>query len=153
MTPRTLAAALPPKAARYLSRYIDPAAAFLAYHDGLTVGQAHSRARNAARSLGTSWPDRMAAGDLIDPIELLECLQECGLYGADPSEILEDCERVQAWIDAADAPQRLLLADWRDADTRALADVLHVTQRRAQQIVKRALEQGGAQGDLFGGEL
>jgi hypothetical protein len=148
-----MAAVLPVRAAAYLSRYIDPADAFLAHHDGLTVEQAHSHARNAARPLGTSWPDRIQTGDLVDPDDLLESLQACGLYGADPREIIEVCERVQARLDAANAPQTLLAADWRDADPAALADLFRVTQRRAQQIVKKALEQGGAQGDLFGGAL
>ncbi len=152
MTPRALAAALPAGADTYLSRYIDAADAFLAHADGLTVEQAHSRTRNARRPLGTSWPDRMAAGALCDHDELLESLQLCGLYDADPREIIEVCERVQARLEAADAPQRLLAADWRDADTATLAEMFGVTQRRAQQIKNEGIDRTGRQGDLFGEE-
>lgn len=147
-----MAAALTGGAVTYLSRYIDAADAFLAHADGLTVEQAHSRTRNARRPLGTSWPDRVPTGDLIDPVELRERLQACGLYSADPREIVEVCEAVKARLDAADAPQRLLLADWRGADTRALADALKVTQRRAQQIKKEGIDRANGQMDLFGGE-
>jgi hypothetical protein len=138
-------------------KYIDPAEAFLAEHDGLTVKKARQRARNAARSLGSSWPGTLAATARIDPEDPEETQQNRGLYGLGPLEMLAALDAVAEAIDAAQEDKtraRLIAAALREAETRQIADVFHVTQRRAQQIKKKQVEDAidSQQFALFEGE-
>jgi len=142
---RHMAAALPPAAAKYLGSYIGPADAFIAYMDGLTVAQARSRARNAARSFGSSWPDRMPSGALVDPTEMRETQRMCGPRGVDPFDFLCAIEAAREVMEADGAAQRLRMADMADADTRDMSDMFRLTQRLAQQVLaarRRALDAG-----------
>ncbi|MEL5849560.1 MAG: hypothetical protein U7M05_09385 [Candidatus Igneacidithiobacillus chanchocoensis] len=135
--------ALSPAARARVGEYIDPADAWLAEREGISQKKARNRARNLERSLGKSWPDRLPASALIDPGDPQAALQGQGLYGLDPAEILEALEAVTEAIKAAQADKtraRMLAAILRETDTRELADVFHVTQRRAQQIKKKQLE-------------
>lgn len=147
MTPRAaLIAALPREAQSMCQNgYIDPADAFISWATGLTPAQARSRARNSARSLGQGWPDRAALCDT-------EAIEFSGVFGDDPLQILLACEAAESALAARDAAKRLRLrlADLTDADTAKLADVFHLTKRRAQQIKAAALAAAGAgQLDLF----
>lgn len=143
MTPRArMLEALSPAARAMVGEYIDPAEAWLAEHDGLTLKKARELARNAERSLGSSWPDTLLAHARIDPEDPEETQQNRGLYGLDPLEMLAALEAVGAAIDAAQADEtraRLAAAALREADTREMADVFGVTQRRAQQIKKKQI--------------
>jgi len=133
MTPARLLAALPSAAqALAAAACLDPAAAFLAAHDGLTAEQARSRARNVRRSLGSSWPDRV-------PLCGLEDLDFAGIFTADPLDALLAAEAVQAALDAPGSEQRLAAAALRDIDTRQLADRDHITMRRVQQLRAQVL--------------
>lgn len=135
--------ALSPAARARVGEYIDPADAWLAEREGISQKKARNRARNLERSLGKSWPDRLPAGALIDPEDPEETQQNRGLYGLDPVEILEALEAVTEAIKAAQADKtraRMLAAILREADTRKLADAFGLTQRRAQQIKKKQLE-------------
>lgn len=151
MNRAALIAALPPAAqALCYAAHIDAADAFLAHHDGLTPKQAASRARNEARSLGKSWPDRLPASAIVDHCEALEIQQNCGLYGADPLDLLIAKEAATAACAAEDAAAVAVAADWAEADSRALADVFKLTRRRVQQIKKRqALAVAQGQGVLL----
>lgn len=142
MTPRAaLAASLPQAAQAFLSPHIDPADAFISWHAGLTPAQARSRARNSARGLGTSWPDRLPHGALIDPKEIAEIQQQCGLRALSPDEIIEAVEQAEAVLGGPEAALRLAQADTREVDTLALSKGCGISRRRAQQIKK-------ARGDL-----
>lgn len=156
MTPAShdprLVAALGPVARSYLSKYVDPADAWLAAQDGLFTKQARSRARNAARSLGSSWPDRLPVSTLIDPSDLLETQQECGFHALAPDAILEAVEAGIAALGGADAARLLAQADACEVDTRALADMSRLTQRRARQIKARRVALAECQMPLFTGE-
>lgn len=147
-----LVAALGPVAKSFLSRHIDPADAWLAAAEGLLHKQARSRARNAARSLGSSWPDRLSPDRLLDPAEMLETQHLCGLHAISPPELLEAVEAADGALNAADAAQRLAQADAREVDSRALAAVLGITQRRAQQIKAQRVDLAERQMPLFGNE-
>lgn len=156
MSPRHLAAALPPQAAKYLSRYIDPADAFIAACDGLSVRRAHSLARNAARSFGPSWPDRFPSPppnhdpDGTDAAAAaLENVQTHSLRQVDPLGILCAIETAIEALEAPGAGARMRQADLDEIDTAAMADMFGMTQRRAQQIKKAQIEMAGVQGDLF----
>lgn len=147
-----LVAALPPVARSYLSKHIDPADAWIASAEGLFKKQARSRARNAARSLGSSWPDRLPGTALIDPSEVAEIRHSCGLHALAPDEILEGLEAVAAALARKDAASLLAQASAREIDTAQLADVSKITQRRAQQIKARRVVLATAQMPLFGDE-
>jgi hypothetical protein len=134
-----------PAAARAMvdNKYIDPAAGFLAMNDGLTLEEACSRARNEARSLGSSWPDKLWSGALVDAEEIQKNLENHGIWGADPLQILEAVEAAACAIKAVQDDKtraRAAAAEIREADTHELATVFGVTQRRAQQIKKKQLE-------------
>ncbi|MDD4886978.1 MAG: hypothetical protein PHO64_08650 [Thiomonas sp.] len=153
---RHLAAALPPQAAKYLSRYIDPADAFIAACDGLSVRRAHSLARNAARSFGPSWPDRFPSPlpnhdpDGEDAAQqALENVQSHSLRQVDPAELLCAIEEAIAALEAPGAGARMRQADLDEIDTQAMSEMFGMTQRRAQQIKKAQCEQAQVQGDLF----
>lgn len=153
MIPRVrLEAALSPVAQAFLSKFIDPAEAWLAEHDGLTPAQARSRARNAARSLGKSWPDHLPPSALIDPAEALEIQQKCGLYGLSPLEILEAVEQAEMALGGPAAALRLAAADVRDVDTQAMSAACGITRRRAQQIKRERVDLAERQFSLFCGE-
>ncbi|MCE1162416.1 MAG: hypothetical protein LWW81_15790 [Rhodocyclales bacterium] len=149
----TLIAALPP-AARAMcdDKYIDPAAAFIAWSEGLTMEEARSRARNAARSFGSSWPDHTPALDVHD---LREIKHSWGVHVADGLAELEAIEAAASALAAPDAGMRLRLADLREADTASMANEFKLTLRRAQQLKQAAVAAREAgQLDLFcGGEL
>lgn len=109
----------------------------------MTLEKARERARNAARSLGSSWPDTLPATARIDPEDPEETQQNRGLYGLDPLEMLAALDAAAEAIDAAQADKtraRLIAAALREADTRQIADVFSVTHRRAQQIKKKQIE-------------
>lgn len=141
-----MAASLPQEARQYLNKYIDPADAFLAWTDGLTQKQARSRARNAARALGSSWPDRLPT-TAIDDCEVLQSHQV-----EDPAALLEALEIASSVhreeLEAAGVAA--LLDSISHAPGADLARNLGLTHRRGQQIraaQRRALEAG--QQDLF----
>lgn len=141
MNRAALIQALPPAArAMCRSKYIDPADAFIAHTLGKTPEQARSKARNARRSFGQSWPDHLPAHALLDPAELLEIQHSCGLHALAPDEILEAVEAATAAIGGDDAARLLAQADLREVDTKALAAVSRVTQRRAQQIKREKVD-------------
>ncbi|MGE0069139.1 MAG: hypothetical protein AB7S67_02815 [Thiomonas sp.] len=147
-----MVAALGPVARSYLSKYIDPADAWLAEQEGLFHKQARSRARNAARCLGGSWPDRLPAGALIDPAEAAETQHSCGFHALAPDQILEALEAGIAALGGADGARMLAQADAREVDTRALADMSGLTQRRARQIKSLRVARAAVQMPLFTGE-
>lgn len=149
MTPARLVAALPPAASQYLSKYIDPGDAYIAACEGLFTKQARSRARNARRSMGSSWPDRLPAGVLIDPEEWHEIQHSHGFHALDPLEILLAAEAAAEALAAPGAAGRLTQADIHETDTSAMSDVFKITQRRAQQIKAQREVQAGAQMVLF----
>jgi hypothetical protein len=136
-----MAAALPGGAAKYLSEYIDPADAFIAWHDGLTVKQAHSKVRNAARSFGASWPDRL-------PMRA-DCPDLQAQWAADPLDVLCAIQAAEDALGADGAGDALHAASIAEADTRHMADMFGLTQRRAQQIKKQQIEIARRQRDLF----
>lgn len=140
-----LVAALPPVARSYLSKHIDPADAWIASAEGLLKKQARSRARNAARSLGSSWPDRLPGTALIDPSEVAEIQASCGLHAIPPDEILEAIEVAGAVLAREGAAWMLAQVDVEEIDTALLADVSKITRRRAQQLKSKrlALAQAG----------
>ena len=117
---RLCAQSLPAGAVR-VNQYVDAADAWLANATKLSPKQAKSRARNAERSLGTSWPDRMPAGALVDVDDPLETPRSLGVYGADPCELIAAIEAAEAVFDADLAAAALLTADLNDADTAAHA--------------------------------
>lgn len=139
-----LAAALPPQAALYLSQYIDPADAFIAFCDGLTVKQAHSRARNLARRFGSSWPDRLPAR--------AECLDLPAVWAADPAAILEAREALEEALDNPNCLMEFAQADAREISTRELATASGITQRRARQIKSLRVARAAVQMVLFAGD-
>ncbi|MGE0107962.1 MAG: hypothetical protein AB7S53_13430 [Thiomonas sp.] len=148
MTPRAaLLAALPPAAQALASAArLDAADAYIAHACGLTAAQAASRARNAARSLGQSWPDRV-------PVYDVETIDFSGIFDADPMAILLAIEAAEAAIAAPGAAQRLSAAAVTEVDTDALARRDGITRRRAQQIKKATLaEVESGQLDLFGAD-
>ena len=147
MTPRAaLIAALPREAQSMCQNgYIDPADAFISWASGLTPAQAASRARNARRRMGTSWPDRCA----VDDIDLEGVSSESSISFSDPIAILLAKEAAESALAAPDAALRLRQADLTDADTAKLADVFRFTQRRAQQIKSAALAAAADQLELF----
>lgn len=144
MTPAAIRAALPPEARKYLSRYIDPAEAFISLRDGLTQKQARSRARNLARPLGSSWPDRA-------PVVSLQDLDLHGENQGGPLEILLAREAASAALTAPAAARRLAVCEAGEIDTAQLADMFKITQRRAQQIKAKKIDEAeaGRQGVLF----
>ena len=143
----TLIQVLPPGAqALAAAARLDAADALIGFHDGLTPAQAASRARNARRGLGQSWPDRAALCDT-------EAIDFSGVFGDDPLQILLAREAAESALSARDAAKRLRLADLTDADTAKLADAFRLTKRRAQQIKAEALAAVEAgQLDLFCGD-
>lgn len=144
-----LEAALPPGAQAFLSKQIDPADAWLAWKNRLTIGQAHSRARNFARQLGSSWPDCLPSSSLMDPAEITEIQHLCGLHGLSPLEILEAVEAAETALAAPDAAPRLAQADAQEVDTRELGKACNITRRRAQQIKKSMVDLAARQLPLF----
>lgn len=142
------AKSLPAGAVR-VNKYVDAADAFLANSAKLTPKQAKSRARNAERSLGTSWPDRMPAGALVDVDDPLETPRSRGVYGADPCELIAAIEAAEAVFDADLAGEALLAADLREADTSAHARACGVGLRMAQITIKAQRESRKVQPDLF----
>ncbi|MDE2268586.1 MAG: hypothetical protein KGL33_06180 [Betaproteobacteria bacterium] len=129
---------LPPAArAMCYFKYIDAADAFISWCDGLTPSQARSRARNAARPMGSSWPDRACVVSLQD-------IDFQGENQDDPLEILLAREAAAAALAARDAGQRLALAAARETDTAQLADMFKITQRRAQQIKAKKIDEAEA---------
>lgn len=150
MIPRaTLESALPAQARKYLGKYIDPADAFLFWSEGLTPQQARSRARNSARSLGSSWPDHLPAHAIIKHEEAFEVQQQCGLHGVSPLEILEAVEAAEMALGGQDAALRLAAAAAREVDARAHSLACGITQRRAQQIKKSRVDLAALQIPLF----
>lgn len=147
MNRAALIQALPPGAqALAAAARLDAADALIAFHDGLTPSQAASRARNARRSFGQSWPDR---APLVD----LQWVDFDGVLEADPLDHLLAEEAVAEALSRPDAARRLWLDDLQAADTSSMADVFNLTRRRAQQIKKAALQATEAgQADLFGGD-
>uniref|UniRef100_D5X4Y6 ATPase central domain-containing protein n=1 Tax=Thiomonas intermedia (strain K12) TaxID=75379 RepID=D5X4Y6_THIK1 len=143
MTPAALIAALPPAARPYIAAGLDPAAAYIALHDGLTVRQARSRARNDARSLGASWPDRLPAAALADAPDLEN------LPAADPLEMQQAVDAALAALAAPGAAAALHRADLAECDTAAHAAACGITQRRAQQIRREHLDLAERQMPLF----
>ena len=142
------AKSLPAGAVR-VNQYVDAADAWLANATKLSPKQAKSRARNAERSLGTSWPDRMPAGALVDVDDPLETPRSLGVYGADPCELIAAIEAAEAVFDADLAAAALLTADLNDADTAAHAKACGVGLRMAQISIKAQKEMRKVQLDLF----
>lgn len=160
LTPSILAAALPPDAREIFdqaSGRLDAAEAFLAAACGLTARQARSRARNARRPFGESWPDFLPATALVGA-EVAAALAGEALHHAEPDALLAAAEAAAAALEAPGAGARLHLADWRDLDAAELADRLGVGLRRAHQVRHERLTQADpgpvpparAQGELFG---
>ena len=145
---RLCAQALPAGAVR-VNQYVDAADAFLANSAKLTPKQAKSRARNAARCLGKSWPDRMPDGALVDVDDPLETPSSSGIYGADPMVLIAAIEAAQAVFDAGLAGSLLLKADLQEADTEAHARACGVGLRMAQISIKTQRELRKVQRDLF----
>jgi hypothetical protein len=142
MNRASLFAALPPAAQSMCDfEYIDAADAFLAWADGLNEAQARSRARNAARAGGWSWPDRV---DFCS-VALAESKHSSGLYGADPALLIEAIEAASAALACPKAKADLHRADLRNMDTRQASDMFRLTQRRVQQLKAQrlALAQAG----------
>lgn len=140
---RMLEALSPIARAMVDGKYIDEAEAWLAERDGLDYEKACQRARNAERSLGSSWPDILPHGARGDLEDSLNTQPSQSLYGLDPLQILDAVEAVAEAIDAAKADKtraRAAAAEIREADTRQMAEALGLTQRRAQQIKKKQLE-------------
>ncbi len=157
MTRARMLEALPPSARAMVDlKYIDPADAYIAHATGKTEEQARSRARNAARPLGSSWPDRLAKSALVDVKDWRETQHLCGLLGTDPALLVEAEEAAAAALDDPEAHQELALADLREADARDMADVFRITQSRAQKIKKERVDltemQRGFDFDFEGGE-
>ncbi len=148
---RLCAQALPAGAVR-VNQYVDAADAFLANSAKLTQKQAESRARNAARCLGKSWPDRMPAGALVDVDDPLETPSSSGVFGADPAALIAALEAAEAVFDAGLAGEALLTADLCEADTAAHARACGVGLRMAQISLKAQLEARKVQLDLFEAE-
>lgn len=123
-------------------KYIDEAEAWLAEHDGIEYEKACQRARNAERSLGSSWPDTLPDSARIDPEAPLNTQPSQSLYALDPLEMLIAVEAVAEAIDAARADKtraRLIAASLREADTRQIAEAFGLTKRRAQQLKKKQI--------------
>lgn len=134
--------ALNPTARGMVGEYLDPADAWLAQHDGLTASQANSRARNARR-LGRKWPDAAAAAFvLLDVGDCENLVQPSGFFGICPLQILEAIEAAAAALDADDASKKLEEAGLVETCTLRAGRALGITNRRAQQIKKLALESG-----------
>lgn len=125
-----IAAALLAGACKYLSKYIGPAAVFLAWRDGVTIRQAHSRSPNSARSMGYSWPHRTPSAALQAPDFSDE-------WQGEPLEILIARESTTATADAA------------EVETHALNGVCRVTQHRARQIAAQSRAVSAVQMPLF----
>ncbi len=142
MNRAALLAALPQAARPYLGHGVDPAGAWLAWHDGLTPAQARSQARNSARCLGSSWPDRLPPGALIE-------LADAPQAGGDPLTLLVAEEAARAALVEGAAPARLAVADSLDLDTRRLADMHRLTRRRAQQLKAQRVALAACQGVLL----
>lgn len=139
MKPEQLAAALPENArAIYFEArgWLDAADAFLSAADGLTPAQARSRARNAARNLGASWPDRYEYHSVDDPE--VRSVADRSFFGSDPALVCEAREAAALALAARDAARRLARADLAELSTAAVAASLRVTRRRAQQLVRAA---------------
>ncbi|OZB71356.1 MULTISPECIES: hypothetical protein [unclassified Thiomonas] len=135
--------ALSPAARARVGEYIDPADAWLAEREGISQKKARNRARNLERSLGKSWPDTLPDRARVDPEDSRNTQQAQGFYGLDPLEMLAALEAVAEAIAAAQEDKtraRFIAAALREAETRQIADVFHVTQRRAQQIKKKQVE-------------
>ncbi|HPA06189.1 MAG TPA: hypothetical protein PLB67_17290 [Candidatus Hydrogenedentes bacterium] len=143
MKPDQLAAALPEEArAIYFEArgWLDAADAFLAARDGLTPDQARSRARNAARNLGASWPDRYEYHSIDD--REVRSVADRSFFGSDPGLIFEARQSAELALAARDAARRLAeadLADLGELDTADLAARRGITRRRAQQIRRAAI--------------
>lgn len=139
MKPEQLAAALPEEArAIYFEArgWLDAADAFLSAADGLTPAQARSRARNTARNLGASWPERYEYNSIDDPEA--RSVADRSLFGSDPALLYEAREAAALALAARNAALRLAQADLDELDTASLAARLRVTRRRAQQILRAA---------------
>lgn len=139
MKPDQLVAALPEnaRAIYFESRgWLDAADAFIASVDGLTPRQARSRARNTARNLGASWPERYEYHSIDDPEA--RSVADRSLFGSDPALLYEAREAAALALAARDAARRLAEADLAEQDTAALAARRGVTRRRAQQIRRAA---------------
>lgn len=98
--------ALPPGACAIYAAAVgrlDPADSYIAWADGLTPTQARSRARNANRSFGTSWPDHLQGHDVTDLAEANEIQHQCGLHSTNPLDLLEALESVHRAMTARDA--------------------------------------------------
>lgn len=140
MTPNRLSAALPPPArAIFLEAEgrLDPAEAYLASADDLSLDQARSRARNARRGFGRSWPDSYQFCSIDDPE--VQRLVDHSLTGSDPLALLLAAEAAADALAAPDAAERLAAADVADLDTAAAALAWGVTRRRAQQLRSQRL--------------
>ena len=148
---RLCAQALPAGAVR-VNRYLDAADAFIANAKKLTPKQAESRARNAARCLGKSWPDRLPAGARVDVDDPIETPRSSGIFGADPMVLIAAIEAAQAVFDADLATSLLLTADIQEANTAAHARACGVGLRMAQISIKEQRELRKVQMDLFEAE-
>jgi hypothetical protein len=134
-------------AARKKWHRVDPAAAFIAHAEGHTPSHCAARARRQGaagwREIGFDEPPDATAYD-------------------DPAALLAAREQAAAELAAPGAEQRLQDAGCTDAwgTSRALAEREGITQRRAQQLAKRAIEAAKARqlelftidGDEEGGE-
>jgi hypothetical protein len=142
MTPRArMLEALSPAARAMVGEHLDPADAWLAEHDGLTAAQAKSRARNSRR-LGRKWPDAAASLVLLDIEDCENLIQPNGFFGICPLQILEAIEAAAAALDANDAAKKLEEVGLVETCTIRAGRALGITNRRAQQIKKLALESG-----------
>lgn len=137
--PDKLVSALPENArAIYFEArgWLDPADAFIAAADGLTPAQARSRARNGARNLGASWPDRYEYHSIDEPE--VRFVADRSFFGSDPALICQARQSAELALAARDAARRLAEADLDEQDTAALAARRGITRRRAQQIRRAA---------------
>lgn len=140
MKPDQLVAALPEnaRAIYFESRgWLDAADAFIAAADGLTPARARSRARNAARNLGASWPDRYEYHSIDD--REVRSVADRSFFGSDPGLIFEARQSAELALAARDAARRLAEADLGELDTADLAARRGITRRRAQQIRRAAI--------------
>ena len=135
-------------AARKKWHAVDPAAAFIAYVEGRTPSYCAAQSR---REAGAHWLEH-AYGDTLPDAPVYD----------DPAAVLQARQRAAAELAAPGAEQRLQDAGCTDAwgTSRALAEREGITQRRAQQLAKRAIEAAKARqlelftidGDEEGGE-